>query len=86
MLITMIIMTVLYHIEVLLMIRPTGTHSHAYTHAETDILTHIHMRAHEHAHIHILTLSACVHTLSFKLINMMGTYTHTMYSRKTAIY
>ena len=44
------------------------------------------MRAHEHAHIHILTLSTCMHTLSFKLINMDGyRYTHTMYSRKTAI-
>ena len=38
------------------------------------------MCAHEHVHIH------CMHTLSFKLINMDGhIYTHHAYSRKTAI-
>ena len=73
----MVVITIQYHIEILLMIRPTGTHSQIYTgshrYRHTDAYTYARARTCSHTH----TLSVCVHTLSFKLINMDGyIYTH----------
>ena len=83
-LVMMIVMTILYRTVILLTISSTGTHSQIYTdshrYRHTDAHTYERTRTCSHTH----TLSVCMHTLSFKLINMDGNiYTHTMYSRKT---
>ena len=71
------------------MIRPTGTHSQTYTDSHRDRHTNAHTYARTRTCSHTHANTICMYALaliSFKLINMDRQYTHTMYSRKTAIY